>query len=269
MDAIKPSASILVACLVCLTLLLIPGIYRNEVSINERLPARQELTRIEQQQTSFRFEREQPAPQTFDDVQPIVQDEPVSRTTSPPTTQSVDWLKIMYPELTRIQMLEHQPADTALTELLPMLDNDDPVIRLAAIEALGDMAIPATLPALSASLNDPNPQLRIAALEALASQEDESSAFSIEPYLYDQNREVRLTAMEALEDLESLTAVHAVAGLLSDQDTLVRQHAVDALGEIGGKNAVIYLLQARYDPDATIRANVEAILAELEISALD
>ena len=180
MDAIKTSALTFVVCVVYLMLLLMPGSYRDGASISDRLPARQELTRIDQQQTSFSFEREQPAPPTPDDAQPIAQDKPVARTTSPPAIQSVDWPQILYPELARIQALEHQPADTALIELLPMLSSDDPVIHLAAIESLGDMTNRATLPALPAALNDPNPQLRIAALEALASQEDESIVFGIE-----------------------------------------------------------------------------------------
>lgn len=58
--------------------------------------------------------------------------------------------------------------------------------QLMSIER--DQANQATLPALAAALNDPNPQLRIAALEALASQEDESVVTSIEPYLFDPDR---------------------------------------------------------------------------------
>ena len=270
MYAIKTSALTLfaiVAIAVYMMLLPMPGSYRDGASIGDRLPARQELTRIDQQQTSFRFEREQPAPPTSDDVLPIAQDKPAFQTASPPAAQSVDWPQILYPELARIQALEHQPVGTALIELLPMLSNDDPVIRLAAIEALGDMTSQSVLSALSAALNDPNPQLRIAALEALASQEDELVVSSIEPYLYDHEQDVRLAAIEALMELESETAVYALAGLLSDQDRLIRHQAVNALGDIGGKNAISYLLQARYDPDETIRANADAILAEEEFIA--
>jgi hypothetical protein len=263
MHAIKTSALTLAVFVVYMMLLLMPDSYRDGESTGERLPAGQELARIGQQQSAFRFEREQPAPPISDDTLPIAQDKPASRTASPPATQPVDWSQILHPELARIQALEHQPVDTALIELVPMLSSDDTVVRLAAIESLGAITNRATLPALSAALNDPDPQLRIAALEALASQEDESMITSIEPYLYDQDRDVRVSAIEALEDIESQAAVHALAGLLSDQDRLIRHQAVNALGEIGGENAMMYLLQARYDPDETIRANAEAILAEV------
>lgn len=174
---------------------------------------------------------------------------------------------VWYPELEQIRQLENAPVTEALFELKPLLANEDPVIRLAAIESLGDMTTRATIPALSAALSDPNPQLRIAALEALASQEDESVVSSIEHYLYDQDRNVRVAAIEALADLEIESAVHALSGLLSDQDSLIRHNAVSALGEIGGENAMMFLLQARYDPNSTIRANADAILAESEYKA--
>ena len=74
-----------------------------------------------------------------------------------------------------------------------------------------------------------------------------------------------MAAIEALTDLGVETTVHALAGLLSDPDTLIRHNVVNALGEIGGENAMMYLLQARYDANVTIRANVDSILAELEI----
>jgi len=74
-----------------------------------------------------------------------------------------------------------------------------------------------------------------------------------------------VAAIGALTDLEVETTIHTLAGLLSDPDTLIRHNVVNALGEIGGENAMMYLLQARYDANVTIRANVDSILAELEI----
>jgi HEAT repeat protein len=267
MYTIKTVALAFIALVASLMLLLGPNTYRDEAPTGDASSAKQNLHAGIRQQTAFRFEHAQPATPESDDALPITQKKSKPEATSSTITPSVDWPLILYPELARIAELENQSVDTALGELLPMLSNDDPVIRLAAIESLGDIDNQATLPALAAALNDPNPQLRIAALEALASQEDESVVTSIEPYLFDSDRIVRVAAIEALAELESTTALHALAGLLSDPDSLIRHHAVNALGEIGGENAMLYLLQARYDSNENIRANAEAILAELEYSA--
>jgi len=264
MNTIKTSALTFIAIVACLMLLLTPDSFWDEAPISGILPDKQELPPINQQHTAYRFEHEQTTLVDLDKSLLVTRKKPELPAASSIEAQSINWPLILYPELARIEELGRQTTAIAFSEILPMLSNDDPVIRLAAIESLGDMTNQATLPALSTALNDPNPQLRIAALEALSTRQDESAVSSIEPYLYDSDREVRLAAIEALVNFESETSVYALAGLLSDPDTLIRLQAVYALGDIGGKSAISYLLQARYDPDETIRANAEAILLELE-----
>jgi hypothetical protein len=263
MNTIKTTALTFFTIVACLVLLMLPDSYRDEAQKGDAMPALQESSAISRPQIAFQFEPDNPAAPIYDETLPIEQDIPQPILASTPVTQSTNWPMILYPELIRIETLENQPVYTALGDLVPMLSNDDPVIRLAAIESLGDMTNPAALSALTSALNDPNPQLRVAALGALASQEDESVAGSLEPFLYDQDREVRLAAIGAISDLESEASVYALAGLLSDSDPRIRQQAVDALGEIGGKNAMMYLQQARYDPSSSIREDVETMLSEL------
>ena len=252
MDTIKTTALTFFAIFACLVLLLTPEPQQTEAPVQIPALVNQDNIQFESAQV---VAPDQPALVERDQTNEVF--------TIPVPEQTTEAPLVWYPELEQIRLLENMPVIHAIFELQPMLSNVDPVIRLAAIEALGDMTDPATLPVLSAALNDPNPQLRIAALEALAAQEDESVVSSIEPYLYDQDREVRVAAIEALVELESETAVPALAGLLSDPDSLIRHHAVNALGEIGGEYAISYLLQARYDPDERIRANAESILIEL------
>ncbi len=262
MHTIKTSALTFIAIIACL-MLLKPDAYRGEAPKNAPLPAQQKSPATIPQQVLFQSEPVQSATEP-DQSLPVAHHRQESIAAISATTQSIDWTPILYPELSRIAELEKQPTDAALVELVPMLSNEDPAVRLAAIEALGDMTLEATIPLLSMALNDPHSQVRIVALEALDSHDDKSVASSIESCLYDQDRDVRLTAIETLSDFESATVVHALASLLSDPDWQIRQHAVNALGEIGGDNVVLYLRQARYDPYATIRANADAILAELE-----
>lgn len=182
--------------------------------------------------------------------------------------QPVTLLELMYPELVRVSRLENQPAASALAELFPMLASDEPVVRLAAVESVGDMTIPAALPVLSMSLGDPDPQVRVIALEALSLWQDESIIGYIEPCLFDRDPRVRLAAIDALAAFESESAVYALASLLSDPAASIRRRALNALGEIGGESAIRYLQQARYDPDENTRIIAEAILAESDNASL-
>lgn len=176
----------------------------------------------------------------------------------------------LYPELARIAELENHAADTALLELVPLLASEDPAIRLAAIDSIGDMTTSAARAPLIAALDDPHPQVRVAALQGLALRGEVANvAGAIESSLFDRERTVRIAAIEALAILESSGSVYALAGLLSDRDAEIRHYAVGALGEIGGEQAESYLRHARYDPSEKIRANAAYFLDETRLEQVD
>lgn len=259
----------LVVAIASLPVLQIPGPFRNQASTEESMPAKREMAPVTQIQTAPRFDDGLARAQASNQAVPFAQIGPESPGNVPAVTQPVDGIQVPHPNLARIAELENQPVYTALIALLPMLDDDNPAIRRAAVESLGDMSTEAAVPALTMALSDTDPQVRIVALEGLAAQEAGLAVGSIEPYLQDQDAEVRLAAIEALSNLESKTAVHALASLLYDQNSTTRLLAVSALGDIGGENAVMYLSQALYDTEASVRANVVHILSELEYGAAD
>jgi HEAT repeat protein len=175
-------------------------------------------------------------------------------------------LPTLYPQLEQIIALDDLPADEALLTLQQLTHDSDPVIRLAALEAIGDMNHSARSAPLIAMLDDPVSLLRIAALEALSESRDATVSSSIEALVFDDDAEVRIAAIDALATLENGDAVYTLAGLLGDTDSRIRGHAVYALGEIGGEVAISYLLQARYDSHSQIRANADAILQEMGVA---
>ena len=179
-------------------------------------------------------------------------------------------LPSLYPELDRIIALDDLIANDAMASLEPFLQGTDPVIRLAAVESLGDMKRnPAGLSLIVPMLDDPNPQIRIAALEAIADSHDTTLITRIEAHIFDRDTDVRITAIQALASMEEESATPALASLLSDPNSSVRHHAVNALGEIGGELAINYLRQVRYDAIDNIRENARAILEELGIAPKD
>ncbi len=267
MSRIKTSVFTIIATAACLMLLLAPGFYRDEASSSGKQAAIWKSTAINEPGKTLPIEHVQAGPAIAKDALSISRRNPENLSDSPEFAQSTDWTRMMYPDLYRIEKLERHSAHTALDELLPMLASDDPTVRLAAIESIGDMTMPNVLPILSMALDDPDPLVRVTALEALASQDNEAAAGSIELYLYDDDRNVRAAAIDALAELEAESAVPALASLLSDRDSSIRRKAVYALGDIGGKTAMMYLLQARYDANAAIRIDAEAIIAELKYDA--
>ncbi len=262
MMASKTSVLVLSAIFICLSLLPASDPRRPEAAAGETAPTGFDAAQAQQQPFEYSVEAVPAAvPDSVDPEPPAPAAGDASATPLAPT-RSIDWREMLYPELARISELEQESAAAALAELVPMLANDDPAVRLAAIESVGDMTIATVLPVLSMALDDPDPRVRMTALQALATREDASVSANVESRLYDQQAEVRLAAIDALAALEAKTAVSALAGLLSDPEVSIRRHAVNALGDIGGENAMRYLLQARYDPNEGVRSDADAILAE-------
>ena len=245
----------LVVTVIASLVLLYDGPDRVEDPERDKIPANQVY--------SFQFrQNESASPQPAHDM-PDMRGRAAAAVVFTDSIRRHDILPVFYPELERIVALEDRPSAQAAFELEQFASDKDPVIRLAAIESMGNIKNQSYLPAISAALDDENPQVRIAALESLAMYPDETARFGIEVLLWDRDREVRLAAIEALADLEIEPIAHSLAGLLNDPDPEIRLHAVNALGEVGGRFSIPYLLQARFDTDANIRTNASAILSEL------
>jgi len=186
------------------------------------------------------------------------------RTGSNPPAGADNWVLALYPELAQIIELENEPRSVALDSLLPMLSDEDPVVRLAALESLADLGSQTPLPALTAALDDPSPQIRIAALEALMLRRNAATVGPVEARVFDRDAQVRIAAIDALAVIGERSSVAVLGALLGDPDPAVRRSAVGALADIGGESARLYLRQLRHHPDDSTRASSEAILAESE-----
>ena len=168
-----------------------------------------------------------------------------------------------YPELDRLEELEQgqlAPVEV-LTEVLHLLNEEDPNVRQAVIEFVGEINHPHVKEFLIKALRDDYANVRVSAIESLAQRSDRPNPMIIEPYLYDKDKQVRLAAIRAIGEMESTQSVYALSGLLVDADQDIRLNAVNAMGEIGGEEASSYIRQLLYDPKPLIRQNAAEILA--------
>ena len=137
--------------------------------------------------------------------------------------------------------------------------------RLMQIENLADEDPAKALPLLYGYLNDQDPRIRSAAVEALGELGDPSAIEALGNALAkDTDSDVRESAAEALGELGSPNAVQVLRTGLKDGDEDVREAVVDALGEIGGPEAERVLRQALADSDEDVRDAAVAALAKLK-----
>ncbi len=167
-------------------------------------------------------------------------------------------------------------GDFAVEPLAGVIAESDPVARVLAAEALGELGTPAAVEPLSTSLQDESRQVREAAASALGKIGDHRAAEPLVTALGDQTKKVREAAAAALEAMgwqpdATATgakfwvvkrqwarcieiggpAVEPLIAVLTQQSKDVRKGAAKALGKIGDTRAVDPLLAALGDADAS------------------
>jgi HEAT repeat protein len=157
---------------------------------------------------------------------------------------------------------------SAASSILPLLTDPVSLVRAAAAQSLGRMAMQddeAVIAGLARSLGDPDDKVRQAA--ALAIGEIEPSPRQLAPVaglLKASDVQLRRAAVRALLSLDTAEVVEWLLPLLNDPDAEVRQGAVAAIGLSGDARAVA-ALQKRLlqDPSASVRAEAVYHLGEL------
>lgn len=177
-----------------------------------------------------------------------------------------------------------------------MVADPEPLNRLMAVYALGNMGAEEAREDLEHALEDEVPDIRKVALEALASScaEDEESMSLVVNRLSDENKDVRLAvvellgrcpfdhvaphivqaladeddwvkirAVEALGERRVESAVPELMPLIENDNTLVALKAVEALGAIGGQTAFRALLEVANGENPELSGAAEEALARM------
>lgn len=126
-----------------------------------------------------------------------------------------------------------EPPQVILAEqaLASLLNDQDPEIRAAAVEALGAQASPDAIGGLSYALRDPDELVRRSAIEYLAEIGTRDALEALTITLDDQDTDLRLSVVTELADIESAPAAALLQRFLSDSDPLVREIAAESLNE--------------------------------------
>ena len=148
--------------------------------------------------------------------------------------------------------------------LIASLKDEDPAVRVAAIEALGHSKPPTAVAPLLGSLKDKDATVRAAAANTLGKVADASSVGSLSAALKDGHWSVRKCAAEALARIQDPVAVLPLAQLLEDPDHDVREAAVEALAKFRDPASVGKLVIALADAESSVRQAAGAALGRID-----
>jgi HEAT repeat protein len=132
-----------------------------------------------------------------------------------------------------------------------LLADPDPAVRITAIQGIKRM--PAPVAALCKAVQDWDKNVRVAAVEALGQLRDSEAVPIIAACLQDESWSVRCAAAIALGQMGERSSIPLLVQSLKDSDADVRVAVSEALGAIGDVEAIEPLVMAQLDPETSVR----------------
>ncbi len=167
-----------------------------------------------------------------------------------------------------VRALGEMQDERAVEPLLAMIDDDAPVVRWEAADALGKFrdAHQKTIESWIKLLSDSNAQVRLQTARALGNLGNTQAVEPLIQALSDQDRRVRERVIEALGVLRDRRAVGPLVSALADPEKDVRAAAARALGRLGDRQALEALIQALSDHEGQVRQDAADALGKLGVA---
>lgn len=139
--------------------------------------------------------------------------------------------------------------------------------RVKAAQQLGKCGRKAgkkAIRSLVRAVDDADPEVRAAAVEALGQLRDEEGLEPLLRGMQDEDEGVRLAAAEAAPLFRDRRAIEPLLAALNDREPLVRVAACEALGKLAAREAVPALVERLLDINALVRGFAEVALGDIE-----
>ena len=143
------------------------------------------------------------------------------------------------------------------------LNADLPELRMAAANAIGELAVADAVPKLVERFEDPDLRVRARAARACRNIGDARATQPLTGLLGDPKATVRVEAAEALGRIGNREALQALLQLYDDDSEQVRRIAVRGFGQFRNDRPVEYLAEALTDESAAVRRTAVFSLIEL------
>lgn len=134
-------------------------------------------------------------------------------------------------------------AVSALPQLARYVHHENRDVREKIIRIFGEIGGSEQVPFVTDALNDPDPVVRLAAVQALRKLQGAGTVESLETKCNDADPNVRAESARALGNVGDRKAVPKLVELLHDDNGFVRSAAAESLGQLGDRTATVALIQ--------------------------
>jgi HEAT repeat protein len=169
-------------------------------------------------------------------------------------------------KLREIRVLAESRSPSAVTALVPVLNDPMPQNRAEAAEALGKFGRPDMIPHLKALLNDQHGQVRLAAAGALFRLGDSSGEALLRELAASKNVAERRAAAMLMSSRPDEAWKSLVRSLATAPDPTTRLEAAKLLAEHDPEFAISIFNTLRSDENLAIREEADLALAQSPVS---
>ncbi|MGD0058789.1 MAG: HEAT repeat domain-containing protein [Verrucomicrobiia bacterium] len=134
-------------------------------------------------------------------------------------------------------------AVSALPQLAKYVHHANRDVREKIVRIFGEIGGGDQVPYVTDALNDPDPVVRLAAVQALRKLQGAGMLESLETKCTDADPNVRAESARALGTIGDRKAVPRLVELLHDDNGFVRSAAAESLGQLGDRTATADLIQ--------------------------
>ena len=147
----------------------------------------------------------------------------------------------------------------------PYLKNHDPAVRRAAVGAFAYAKDREAASFLADALVDDDSVVKIKAIEALGKVGKEGDLIPVILLLKDRDKNIRFAALEVIGNICGESTIRHILPLLKDQDRDVRRKAVEVLGKIASPESIEPLVELLGNPDENEVVYGEVVMSLIKI----
>jgi len=170
------------------------------------------------------------------DSSPFFWDDPVDEQRYGPTP--AEQIAALREQASRAAKMEPHAQQQLSAELADRLQNEeDPLLRIQIVRALGGLPTPAAADALQMALRDPDVDVRVAAVRAFGHRGGQDAVRALaETLATDADLDVRLAATRQLGRFRDPAAIRALSPAVEETNTALQYRGVQSLKAISGRD---------------------------------